>query len=264
MQYRSDSSSYESLRFFVPKITKRGIIMDITLRSMTREERIYSYTQSSQIGSQTGNIGHLRADMDSGGESFFSTWFDFRKDLKTGEFKAELDDVINHFRFSDVLGEDFLKNRTALSKYCFAHPEASNQDFRDFFFRADTEEYAYLFRLNPYKGEYNMYCYCYRRDWLDHHLKEAQRGIRFIDSDYRGQFWLRDGGKIRITFRDDVQERICRYIDSTHFEYGTGPLSIFHIAEFAEWVEAAGAHVEPVNEADISKDSQRTSMDRGR
>ncbi len=36
--------------------------MDITLRPMTQEERLYSYTQSSQIGSQTGNIGHLRAD----------------------------------------------------------------------------------------------------------------------------------------------------------------------------------------------------------
>ena len=87
--------------------------MDITLRPMTREERIYSYTQSSQIGSQTGNIGHLRADMDSGGESFFFTWFDFRKDLKTEGFKAELDDVINHFRFSDVPGGDFLKKAEA-------------------------------------------------------------------------------------------------------------------------------------------------------
>lgn len=103
--------------------------MDISIRPMTQSERLYAYTQSSQIGSMTGNIGHLRADMDSGGESFFSTWFDFRKDLKTEEFKAELDDVINHFRFSDVPGEDFLKNRTALSKYCFSHPEASGISF---------------------------------------------------------------------------------------------------------------------------------------
>ena len=234
--------------------------MDYTLQPMTDPERLYAYTQSSQIGSQTGNIGHLRADMDSNGEGFFSTWWDCRSDLKTDEFKEEFNELINSLREE---GQP-LHNRTALSKYYFSHPEASNQDFRDFFFRADTGNYAYMFRLNPNRGEYNMFLYCYRRDWLDHHLKEAQRGIRFIDSDYREQFRLRDGGKIRVTFRDDVQERICRYIDSTHFEYGTGPLSIFHIAEFAEWVEAAGAHVEPVNKADIIRDPQKTSMDRGR
>jgi hypothetical protein len=35
------------------------------------------------------------ADMDSNGEGFFSSWDDFRKDLKTQEFKDELDAVIN-------------------------------------------------------------------------------------------------------------------------------------------------------------------------
>ncbi len=33
--------------------------------------------------------------MDSNGEGFFSSWDDFRKDLKTQEFKDELDAVIN-------------------------------------------------------------------------------------------------------------------------------------------------------------------------
>ncbi len=28
-------------------------------------------------------------------------------------------------------------------------------------------------RLNPYKGEYNLYCYCYVRDWLNKHLKQG-------------------------------------------------------------------------------------------
>ena len=43
---------------------------------------------------QTGFIGYLRADMDSNGEGFFSTWNDFRKDLKTQAFKDEFDEVI--------------------------------------------------------------------------------------------------------------------------------------------------------------------------
>ena len=108
--------------------------MNYTLRAMTDQERLYAYTQSSQIGSMTGNIGHLRADMDSGGESFFSTWFDFRSDLKTEEFKTELGEMIEHLRFDDS-PDCFLKDRTVLSKYCFSHPKAADQDLQNFFFQ---------------------------------------------------------------------------------------------------------------------------------
>ena len=44
--------------------------MDMTIRPMTPQERMYSYTQSQQIMGQTGCIGHLRGDMDSGGNGF--------------------------------------------------------------------------------------------------------------------------------------------------------------------------------------------------
>lgn len=237
----------------------------LSLRPMTEEERQYSYFQSSQIRSMTGSIGHLRADMGSDGNSFYSTWTDFRSDLKTPEFKEEFDRLINHFRFDESSGEAILKNLTALSKYCFSHPEATDSDFRDFFFRADTAERAYLLRLNPNRGEYNMYCYPYEKDWLERHLKEAQRGIRFIDSAYRDLFRLKDGGKVRITFPDgEIQERSCRYIDSTHLEYGSGPLSVFHIAEFAEWIEGAKAKVEPVNQSDIITQEKKKTREYSR
>ena len=55
--------------------------MDMTIRAMTPAERNYCYLQSQQISMQTGLIGHLRADMDSNGKGFFSTFFDFRADL---------------------------------------------------------------------------------------------------------------------------------------------------------------------------------------
>ena len=78
-------------------------------------------------------------------------------------------------------------------------------------------------------------------------MKEAERGIRFIDSQYNNLFRLEDGGKIRITWRDGEQEtKTCRYIDSTHLEVGSGPLNIYHICEFAERIEGGGAKVEPV------------------
>ena len=228
--------------------------MELSIRAMTGTEYLYCYTQSSQIKCQTGNIGYLRADMDTNGQGFFSTWNTFQKELKTDEFKAEFDNVINQLRNSG-----FLKNRTELGKYCFSHPEAIiSLDRNEFGFRVDTEKYSYMMRLNPNKGEYNLYCYCYRRDWLEQHLKEAERGIRFIDSHYNELFRLKDGGKIRITWRDGEQEeKICRYIDSTHLEVGSGPLNIYHICEFAERMEGGVAKVEPVSGLMTSKERAR-------
>ena len=64
-------------------------------RAMIEAEDKYTFRQSTQISMQTGLIGHLRADMDTDGNGFFSSWFDFREELKTDEFKAEFDEVIN-------------------------------------------------------------------------------------------------------------------------------------------------------------------------
>ena len=123
-------------------------------RVMKPEERNYTYSQSQQISMQTGCIGHLRADMDTNGEGFFSSWDDFRKDLKTQEFKDEFDAVINELR----KGGGILRNRGALSKFCFSTPDSSFGNEREYGVRVDTEKYAYLMRLNPHKGEYNLYC----------------------------------------------------------------------------------------------------------
>ena len=46
--------------------------MEMTIRPITKTERMYCYTQSQQIRSQTGNIGYLRADMDTDGTGFFA------------------------------------------------------------------------------------------------------------------------------------------------------------------------------------------------
>ena len=198
-------------------------------RAMTEEEDKYTFSQSSQISGQTGLIGYLRADMDTDGNGFFSTWFDWRKDLKTDDFKTELDEVINSLREEG----DILHNRGALAVYCRNAPQARmNTDQEYYGVRVDTEKYAYLMRLNPNKGEYNLYCYCYRRDWLDDHIKQARRGIRFITPNYQEKFRIADGEKVRIMLSDGEQfDRVCRYIDDYHLEVGD---LTFHICEFAE------------------------------
>ena len=64
-------------------------------RIMNPAERKYTFRQSQQISMQTGLIGYLRADFGSTGKEFYSTWNDFRKDLKTDDFKKEFDLVIS-------------------------------------------------------------------------------------------------------------------------------------------------------------------------
>lgn len=214
---------------------------DYEKRAMTEEEDKYTFSQSSQISGQTGLIGYLRADMDTDGNGFFSTWFDWRKDLKTDEFKAELDEVINSLREEG----DILHNRGALAVYCRNTPQARMETEQEYYgVRVDTEKYAYLMRLNPNKGEYNLYCYCYRRDWLDDHIRQARRGIRFITPNYQERFRITDGEKVRITLSDGEQfDRVCRYIDDYHLEVGD---LTFHICEFAERMSQNRSTVVPL------------------
>ena len=125
-------------------------------RVLTEAERKYTFSQSQQLSMQTGLIGYLRADFGSTGNEFWTTWNDFRKDLKTDEFKAEFDDVINELRNGDVLAD-----RKAMSSYCYSTPDSSfNDELNHYGIRLDTDKFSYLMRLNPNKGEYNLYCLC--------------------------------------------------------------------------------------------------------
>lgn len=215
--------------------------MDLDMRALTEKEDKYTFSNSMQISMQCGLIGHLRADMDSDGNGFFSSWEDYRKELKTDEFKDEFDKVINLLREEG----DILYNRKSLAKYCYSSPQAKMNNEHDYYgVRVDTQKYAYLCRLNPNKGEYNLYCYCYIKDWLDKHIRSAEKGIRFITPEYKEKFRISDGEKIRITFSDgEVKDRVCRYIDDSHVEVGD---DLYHICEFAERMEQCGATFIPL------------------
>lgn len=144
--------------------------MDMKIRTLTPSEREYTYSALRDQGrdESTGCIGHLRADFGSGGGGggFYSTWWDHIAGLKSQAFKYEIDAVINALR-----SNGFLACRDAMVKYCYSHPVAGYGNDWEWGVRVDTESYAYLMRLNPHKGEYNLYCYCYERDRLDRHLR---------------------------------------------------------------------------------------------
>ena len=169
---------------------------EMTLRPMTAAEQMYSYSQSQQISMQTGLIGYLRADMDSKGKGFFSSWNGFRDSLKSEDFKLEFDEVLNELREDG----NFLHDRNTLARCCNRTPDSSfHNDRNEYGFRADTDHYSYLMRLNPNKGEYNVYCYCYVKQWLDRHMRQAEKGVRFITPDYKEVVRISDGDRLRMT-----------------------------------------------------------------
>lgn len=226
--------------------------MVFSLTPMKKEEQKYSFSQSSQISGQTGLIGYLRADLDTDGNGFFSTWTDYRNDLKTPAFKEEFDQIIASLRFDNkYMG--LLKNRTSLMANCYSVPNSSFSPGSNYYgFRVNSDNYAYLLRLNPNKGEYNLYCYCYKKDWLDNHIQKAEKGIRFINSHYKELFRIADGDMIRIQSSDMTgYDEECRYIDDYHLEVDN---NLFHICEFAEKMERNGKTVIPLRSSlpDIS------------
>ena len=85
----------------------------------------------------------------------------------------------------------------------------------------------------------------YRKRQRD--LQQAERGIRFINPNYKELFRIPDGDKIRITYADgEKADRTCRYIDDYHVEIGSGWNSLLHICQFAEMMERNGSTVIPL------------------
>ena len=137
-----------------------------------------------------------------------------------------------------------MQNRSGMWKYAGQYPESSfaGNYCTEYGFRADTGNHSFLIRCNPTPGDYNFYCYCYVTKWLDQHLRNAKKGIRFIDEHYNELFRIADGEKIVITDSlGKTEERTCRYIDEYHTEIGS---QIYHICQFAELMKGMGSAYE--------------------
>ena len=215
------------------------------LRKMTGSEPLYVFRQSQQISQQTGLVGYLRGDSGESEKQFWTFWFVNRKDWYTPEFKHDLQRTVDRLRYETRQ----LADRDHISALCLNDvSSAITEDQRWFGFRVDSKDYAYLLKCSPYAEDYNFYVYCYRKDWLDQHMANAQQGIRFINSRYGELFRIPDGGRIRITGSDGKQdEYVCRYVDETHMEVSDGRDSLYHICQFAELLERNSSTVEPIS-----------------
>ena len=75
-------------------------------------------------------------------------------------------------------------------------------------------------------------------------MTKAEKGVRFITPHYREIFRIPDGDKILIQYPDgEIRRRSVRYIDEYHAQIGD---NLYHICEFAERIQLAGAKVIPL------------------
>lgn len=210
------------------------------IRPLAEAEQKYAYEQSMQLRMQTGSIGVIHGGYKTN-EDFYCRFHDLNTQWKSGEFQEELDEIIARLCSAE---NGFLQNLTTMRKYMDCHIEnaITGKEGLEYGFRVSTDHYAYLIRCNPGKKNDNVEIHCYVKEWLDKHIENAKKGIRFIDSRYNELFHIADGERIVITDSFGKDEFVCRFIDEYHTEIGS---ALFHICQFAELMERNGSAYAP-------------------
>ncbi len=225
----------------------------ITMRVMKENEMRYCFIQNQQINMITGRIGYLHSDFDNDGESFNSTWFNEIESRNTPEFQETLNSVIELLQ-NDPQYRGIIRNVEDMKLLCSTRPNSRfprDLHSNGYGFRVDTDKYAFLLCCNIFPDHYNFSVTAYQREAFDRHIKNAEKGIRFINSQYKTLFNIDDGDTIQITLDNgESHTRICRYVDDYHFQTVNGLdekyINMFHICQFAELMERNGNTIIPL------------------
>lgn len=204
----------------------------MVISKLTPEYGLYASKQSQQIGGQTGEI--LCQHIKMIGSERTNEADMYRSNLANAEFREDFAKVLSSLSREE--GVNILRSEADCKDYFSEHPDG---------IKIETNAYTYLIKGNEQASNIDIYAYV--AGYLDCHIEEARRGIRFIDSGYNEKFRIPDGGRIRIDFNDGSlpEEQVCRYIDDYHFQTENG--GIYHICQYAEMCEGNGYSVEPVS-----------------
>lgn len=143
-----------------------------TLTAVSPEEAVFLFSGDKEHDEKSGCIGHLRADFGSG-QQFFSTFFNHVAELRSPAFAAELDALINGLRESGPL-----KSFNAMTEYCYRNKDAFLPEGFSrgaYGFKSETDSHSFYLRLAPQKGDYNLYCYIYKRELLEQAKSEIEQ-----------------------------------------------------------------------------------------
>ncbi len=207
------------------------------IQAVTKAEELYCYGHPWGIGGYFGYVGYLSGSVEKGmTDSASFEWNNGRESQVDEEaFQADLNVVIGSLTNQNE-GGSFLRSKEAMRAFCASSSVVTEVEKGTFCTKVRTEQYVYMLRMMPRREEgRNFLCYAYRRDWFEHFLSRAAKGIRFVDLRYEEKFRLPDGERVKVYFKDgDNVTRQCRYIDDYHMFFGE---NVFHICEFAERFE---------------------------
>ena len=167
--------------------------IDLNIRPMTPQEKIYAELQSSQISQQTGFIGVLVGNFNQQDRDLPMKWNILQEPPIKEAFWSEAQSVLKELR------NTIFKDRISMQEYCASHTSFFKSQSADVYgFRVDSARYSYLILCSPQSKDRCLYLYAYSTEALEYHMKKAERGIRFITPDYKEKFRFADGEKIRI------------------------------------------------------------------
>ncbi|MBQ6467564.1 MAG: DUF3846 domain-containing protein [Clostridia bacterium] len=208
----------------------------MVISELTQQYELYAQKQSRQIGGDAGQILFQRTTLD--GAKKESSVEHYNERYNTYEFRKDFAQVLSALNRDE--GGFLLNSETECKEYLTEHPNG---------IMVETDAYTYLIKGNAESAEVDIYAYV--GGYLDEHIKQAEKGIRFINTNYKELFRIPDGGKIVINYNDGSapEEEVCRFIDNYHFQTENG--GIYHISQFAEICEENNYTVEPYREKEL-------------
>ena len=143
------------------------VIDDYKMRPITKEEKSATFQMKREAVETVGNIGYMKADIDIDGEGFYKDWYGLSKESNNQSFKDTFNEVLKSLR-SDG---NMLESKGALAYFCYKEKPYKFKDRNEYGVRVDAGDYSFLMRLNPNKGERDLFCNCFEKDKLDKYLE---------------------------------------------------------------------------------------------
>jgi hypothetical protein len=146
--------------------------MIVRIEKAEPDQEKYCYSpQSKEDMIRCGCIGYIQGDFGWEDTEFNTSWYDLNPKLRTKEFKADINDMVNSLRIDPVYGR-VLYSRYLMRKFC---EQSSDNGFLtslmgEYMFRIDTDNYVYMMRCNPSPIEHNFTIYSYNAKMFQERL----------------------------------------------------------------------------------------------
>ena len=133
------------------------------------EGHFYVYDSSSQRHLELGIVGQLRFDFGSSPGQVWRTWWRRTdKDMRTPEFKKELEQVVAHMR------QEVLKDLDSMRHWCKENGGVLKNG-QDYGYMVETERYHYCLRCSPSDKSDQAYLTCFDKQAQQMGLTEKGR-----------------------------------------------------------------------------------------